>query len=396
MEIRDRVIEMRRVPARDLVPNPKNWRTHPKSQVSALRGMLEEIGNASVLLTREMPDGKLMILDGHLRSDILSKEEVPVVVLDLTEEEADKLLATFDPLTTMANTDKKRLQSILDSFASSNASVLGLLDDIRKAEKLLPHTGSDDGTVQIDKADQLRKKWGTALGQIWRVGEHQIICGDCRNVPIARSTLVLTDPPYNVGKDYGSGTDDAMSTARYVEWTREWFGLAKASAETSVVVTIGITNLPMWLCDIERTHAILAWIKTNQLSPQYIGPGGGFNCWEPVLVYGRAKKAIPQDIFDIPISVQPDTGDHPCPKSLRAWTWLLEHFTDRGDSVCDFFLGSGTTLVAAQQTGRIGYGIEIDPRYVAVTLERLAALGLTPERADTPDFGDGLDDADSR
>src|SRR5271169_1897809 len=88
VQIRDRVKEFRRVRAGELVRNPKNWRRHPKSQVAALRGLLSEIGYAAALLVRELPDGRLMIIDGHMRAATTPEQVVPVLVLDVTEEEA--------------------------------------------------------------------------------------------------------------------------------------------------------------------------------------------------------------------------------------------------------------------------------------------------------------------
>jgi len=93
MEIRDRVKELRRVRAKDLVPNPKNWRVHPKAQASALRGLLAEVGYADALLARELPDGKLQLIDGHLRAETTPSAIVPVLILDVSEQEADKLSA---------------------------------------------------------------------------------------------------------------------------------------------------------------------------------------------------------------------------------------------------------------------------------------------------------------
>jgi ParB-like chromosome segregation protein Spo0J len=89
MKIRDRVVEMRRVPAKELVPNPKNWRRHPKAQADALRAMLGEIGNADALLVRELPDKRLMLIDGHLRAETMPNEQIPVLVLNVNEEEAE-------------------------------------------------------------------------------------------------------------------------------------------------------------------------------------------------------------------------------------------------------------------------------------------------------------------
>ena len=107
--IRDRVIELRRVPANDLLPNPKNWRRHPKAQTDALRALLAEVGVADALLARQLPDGRLMLIDGHLRKDVISGAVVPVLVLDVDEAEADKLLLTLDPLASLAESDAERI-----------------------------------------------------------------------------------------------------------------------------------------------------------------------------------------------------------------------------------------------------------------------------------------------
>jgi hypothetical protein len=113
MKIRDRIRELRRVPASELLPNPKNWRTHPKAQQDALRGVLAEVGLADACLARELPDGSLMLIDGHLRAETLGDGDVPVLILDVTEAEADKLLATLDPLAAMAESDAAKFDALL-------------------------------------------------------------------------------------------------------------------------------------------------------------------------------------------------------------------------------------------------------------------------------------------
>src|ERR1700732_3402228 len=127
MEIRGRVVELRRVRARELVPNPKNWRRHPKAQAEALRGLLAEVGYAGALLVRELSDGQLMIIDGHLRAETTPDSMVPVLVLDVTEEEADKILLTLDPLAAMAEADADRVKALLATVHSENPGVEGLL-----------------------------------------------------------------------------------------------------------------------------------------------------------------------------------------------------------------------------------------------------------------------------
>src|ERR1700733_2041319 len=119
--LRDRVIELRRVPAADLAPHPKNWRKHPKHQQNALRGLLDEVGFAGAVLARQGADGRLMLIDGHLRKDLLPGEEIPVLVTDLTEQEAELLLATFDPIGAMATRDEETLKTLLAGISTENA-----------------------------------------------------------------------------------------------------------------------------------------------------------------------------------------------------------------------------------------------------------------------------------
>jgi len=127
MQIRDRIRELRRVPANQLRPNPKNWRTHPDPQRDALRGVLAEIGYADALLTRELPDGTLELIDGHLRAETTPEMEVPVLIVDLTDEEADKLLAVHDPLAAMAETDDELLAELVATVETENEALRELL-----------------------------------------------------------------------------------------------------------------------------------------------------------------------------------------------------------------------------------------------------------------------------
>jgi len=127
MNIRNRVKSLRMVPASDLRPNPKNWRTHPKAQADALRGVLAEVGLADACLARELPDGSLMLIDGHLRAETLGDGDVPVLVLDVNEAEADKILATLDPLAAMAETDAVKLDELLRTFNSSSVALQELV-----------------------------------------------------------------------------------------------------------------------------------------------------------------------------------------------------------------------------------------------------------------------------
>ncbi len=134
MQIDDRIRDFRRVPARELRPHPKNWRTHPAAQRDALRGVLAEIGYADALLARELDDGSLQLIDGHLRAETTPDAEVPVLVLDVTEAEAEKLLAVHDPLAAMAARDDERLAELLEGIETDNEALARLLSSLAAGE----------------------------------------------------------------------------------------------------------------------------------------------------------------------------------------------------------------------------------------------------------------------
>jgi hypothetical protein len=117
------------VKASELRPNPRNWRRHPTEQAEALRGLLDDVGFAGAVLARETPDG-LELIDGHLRTDLAGDAIIPVLVLDVTEAEADKLLATFDPIGAMATSDAEDLASLLETVETENKVVQELLQRI--------------------------------------------------------------------------------------------------------------------------------------------------------------------------------------------------------------------------------------------------------------------------
>jgi len=132
MKIRNRVKSLRTVRAGDLVPNPKNWRTHPEAQADALRGILAEVGYADALLARELPDGTLMLVDGHLRAETTPDAEVPVLILDIDEAEADKLLLTLDPLAALAESNKVALDELLRSVDTGSDGLQQMYADLAK------------------------------------------------------------------------------------------------------------------------------------------------------------------------------------------------------------------------------------------------------------------------
>jgi hypothetical protein len=181
----------------------------PAEQAAALRGLLAEIGYADVLIAREKPDG-IVLIGGHLRAETTPNMMVPVVIVDLTEEEADKLLLTGDALTGMAVADAKQVQALLATLPFENESIGGLLEKIAGEAALAAINSNmrlDAPEPQIDKAADLQRKFETRSGQLYRIGSHHLIVGDSTESAVvsrlfavadSRFRMVWTDPPYGI------------------------------------------------------------------------------------------------------------------------------------------------------------------------------------------------------
>jgi hypothetical protein len=131
MMIRDRIKKVVRVKAGELRACPWNWREHPEDQREAFRGLLSEIGIAGIQIVRELPDGTFMLIDGHLRQEEYPpNQKVHVAVLDVTEEEAKKLLASYDSVGTMATTNKGKFASLIRDVTTGNKALASLFSKV--------------------------------------------------------------------------------------------------------------------------------------------------------------------------------------------------------------------------------------------------------------------------
>jgi len=164
---------------------------HSKFQQNVLRGLLTEIGYADALLVRELPDSRLRLIDGHLRAATTPDELVPVLVLDVTDEEEDKILLTLDPLAGLAQADPDKVRELLASVTTSNSDVLELLTTIAdQAGCEVPESGALlDPEPQIDRSAELQRKWGTQSGQLWQIGPHRLHCADSRDVSAVKRLM---------------------------------------------------------------------------------------------------------------------------------------------------------------------------------------------------------------
>jgi site-specific DNA-methyltransferase (adenine-specific)/modification methylase len=366
VNIRDRIKELRRVPADQLQPNPKNWRKHPESQANALRGVLAEVGIASAVLARETPEGGLMLIDGHLRTETLHNAEIPVLVLDVTEEEADKILATFDPLGAMAESDADALRALLEDVETGSQELADMLTALAEDAGILD--GEDAAEIVEDEVPEPPVDPITKPGDLWILGEHRLLCGDStkaedveRLMNGAKADLLLTDPPYGIGI--------AANPVRQKHERKDWD--AKPVEPSRF---------------IDQCKNAIVW-GGNYFD---LRPGKGFFVWD---------KKQPEDFtlamcemawtnIDTPAkmfrkSVTSYAKEHPTQKPVELMAWCMGW---REGDVFDPFLGSGTTLIAAEQLGRKCYGMEISPQYCDVIVKRWETLtGRQAERRESDD-----------
>ncbi|HEV7226184.1 MAG TPA: ParB N-terminal domain-containing protein [Pirellulales bacterium] len=155
MKIRNRNLGVRRVKASSIVPNPRNWRMHAPNQRQVLKDVLAEVGFVGALLAYELPDGRLQLIDGHLRRETLGDEEVDVAVVDLSPTEAAKVLATFDPLAAMAETDGQRLAALLREVQWQGDAVTAWLETFAAQTDLAVRKATERPTPRLVESWQV-------------------------------------------------------------------------------------------------------------------------------------------------------------------------------------------------------------------------------------------------
>jgi len=355
----------------DLVPWPRNPRQIREDQAARLSESLDQFGQVDVIAIG--PDGE--VYNGHQRINVWAADhganfevDVRVASRELTEKEREKLTVFLHK----GAAGEWDFDTLANEFELDELLEWGFEE--RDLELDLWHQEPpDDPGAQIDKAEELQEKWQVQRGQVWQVGRHRLMCGDSTSAEdVGRlmgeeRAFCFTDPPYNVGKEYGENVNDSMSEGEYLSWSVAWFSLAQQYCD-AVVFTPGAVNIWMWP-GIKRPKWLAIWVKKNQNSRN---GAGGWNAYEPILCYGNVK--IDYDVWEG--SVKIESIGHIVNKTLEPWRVILDDVAKDARAILDLFVGQGTTLVACEQTGRIGYGMEIEPKYCAVTLERLTGMGL--------------------
>jgi site-specific DNA-methyltransferase (adenine-specific) len=194
-----------------------------------------------------------------------------------------------------------------------------------------------------------------------------LFCAKCEDVLpqlIERVDLVLTDPPYNLGREYDGNVNDNRED--YEAWCVGWFSQLQRF-QCPIVLSVGLKNVPMWF-RIKPPSWQYCWFKNNNM-----GSGSEFTnigVWEPFLIYGKPKR-LGVDGTYIPVVPQVDAGWHDCPKPLKLMARLINDLSEGEQTILDPFVGSGTTLLAAKRTGRKAIGIEQSEDYCRRIVERL-------------------------
>jgi DNA modification methylase len=377
-----------------LLANPLNFRIHPKPQQDALAGVLSEVGWVQDVIVNQQTGH---VIDGHLRVSLaIGRREpsIPVVYVDLDEAEEKLILATIDPLSAMAATDAEKLDELLREVSTGDAAVQQMLSGLAQDAGLNygAEEPAEDPGAQIDRAAELQEKWQTARGQLWEIGRHRLLCGDstsaedvARLMGGERVGAVVTDPPYgmNLDTDYSSMPKTTRTYAPVAGDDHPFDArmLRAVSVGVAEQFWFGADYYARMLGDTEHEGSWLVWDK--RVTENYdAGFGSAFELiWS---AKPRRREILRHQWFQNHAENAAEGADrhHPTQKPVALISDLIERSTEPGQVVADYFLGSGTTMVAAEQTGRICYGMEIHPPYVAVVLERFSGMGLTPRLAD--------------
>lgn len=407
--IRDRIRELRRVRAGDLLPNPKNWRTHPRGQQDALRGVLAEVGYVDALLGRETPAG-VMLIDGHLRAETTPDMDVPVLILDVDEAEADKILLTLDPLAGLAGSDAGKLDDLLRSVETGSEAVAKLLEDVAKEAGC---EWAKNGEVVEDEVPEPPADPVTKPGDLWLLGEHRLLCGDStkaedvgRLMNGERARLCFTSPPYNLGKAvelrsinrkhsrngsaYAHAGEKDDDPEKWLTLMREF---AAQSRRVSVVQAVNVQLLSgnksqfmEWFYE-NRDHLIdvLVW-KKSQVQPAAAERVVN-SAFEFVLIFGESgnRRSIPTASFDrgtmsnvfeskAASSENKNFLIHGATMPVVTAAHYIGNLSERDSAVYEPFGGLGTTIIAAEQLNRRCYAMEISPAYCDVGVQRWEKL----------------------
>lgn len=410
----------------NLLANPFNWRIHSDYQKTVLEGALEQIGWIQQIIVNQRTGH---IIDGHLRAKLAidrGEPAVPVIYVDLTEDEEKLALATIDPIAALATTDQEKLDDILKAIEAQNEALAEFLGTLASAPTL--QSWERNGNTDDDDVPPVQPVIITKPGDVWILGQHRLVCTDCTDREAVQAAfngeqadMVWTDPPYNV--DYGAKNEflnrfdkgrrktskienDKLTDAAFQAFLVAAFRTAAAMTKDGAPLYIAHSDseAPAFRRAIEAAGLVykqnLVWVKNHfalsrwdyhpQHEPIIYAKKDGAPCpW-----YGdRTGKSV-IDQFDIDgmsheeaikalkaiaaafeTSVirhdKPAANDvHPTMKPVGLITPMIFNSSKQGDIVLDIFGGSGSTLIAAEKLSRRCFVTEKQPEYCDVIIRR--------------------------
>ena len=389
----------------DLVEHPSNPNKHGDKQIALLSKIIRNQGWRNPVIVSKRSG---FIVAGHGRlaaAKLLNVEAVPVDYQDFANEaEEHAHLIADNRIAELAEIDSNELAGLLrDLEGKIDLDLTGFdevsLDDILTATE--PEAAEVDAELQIDKAEELQAKWKTELGQVWELGDHRLLCGDSTDATEVKkligknkAELVFTDPPYGVNVKGGKSKKNTIAgdlTQTAIPFSFE-IAVEQATTDSARYYFCGGEgNISLYYKLFDRYLAqmpkLLIWVKNgfvmkpngyhNQYELIFYGfkaGGGGIKNW-----YAGRTENEASDVWQIkrdPTS----TYLHPTQKPIDLPVRAINNSSKKGGIVYEPFSGSGSTMLACESLGRICLAMELDPKFVAVTIQRWAdATGREPK-----------------
>lgn len=382
--------EMERVPVDRLIPYINNARTHSPEQIKKLRASLREFGFVNPVII----DRDYNVIAGHGRIMAAKEEgitEVPCVYADhLTEAQKKAYILADNRMALDAGWDEEMLRVEIEALQEMDYDPLLTGFDEKELAALFKDEGEDD---DFDVEAELNRPAFSLPGDIWHLGKHTVICGDSTDPATftallgdTKVNLVCTDAPYFVELKNKSGTiaNDNLDDKQAYEFLMKVFtNFKNAMAKDASIYEFYATMKTRVFYDAFedagfKVGAGLIWKKPRA---PFMRTDWKFNM-EPIIFgwrkdgkhiwYGDQKQTAVFEFDGIKDSETEGFG-HPSSKPVPLIAYLIRQCTMTNGLVLDGFLGSASTLIACEQTGRICYGVELEQKFVDVAVERFRA-----------------------
>jgi DNA modification methylase len=377
-------------PVERLLPSPRNARTHSDAQVAEIAGSIRTFGFTNPILAGE--DGDVIAGHGRLAAArLLGLREVPVIpLLGLSEIQRRQLMLADNRIALNAGWDAELLQIELKDLSELGADLSGLGFTQKELAAALSG-GRSTGLTDEDEIPAIAEVAISRPGEIWCLGPHRIACGDCTKPEVVsallhseKPLLMVTDPPYGVNYDptwrHRSGVNKSSRIGKVqnderADWTPAW-KLFPGSIAYVWHGALHATTVERSLIAADFSiRAQIIWAKERLV----IGRGDYHWQHEPCWYAVRSKGNWTGDrkqttLWTISSGGQDTETVHGTQKPVECMRRPMLNNTEHGQTIFDPFLGSGTTLIAAETCGRLCRAIEIDPLYVDVAVRRWQAF----------------------